>query len=145
MGSVGGGGCIKVVKILLDSNAFYWFMMKPEKFGRAASNRVELAPILYFSAASVFELSFKSQRLVRGKPSLELPKDFGSIAIAAGMEEIPVRTEHAALADSFLSFESGDPIDRMILSQALHEDAILITSDQKMLALGYDWIVDAKV
>jgi hypothetical protein len=33
----------------------------------------------------------------------------------------------------------------MILAQALHEDAILLTSDERMLALGHDWIIDAQV
>jgi hypothetical protein len=27
----------------------------------------------------------------------------------------------------------------------MHEDAILLTSDERMLALGFDWIVDAQV
>jgi len=134
-----------VVKLLLDSNVFYWYLVNPTKIGRAASNRLELAPKLYFSAASIFELTFKSQRLLRGKPALELPDNFGSIAIAAGMDEIPVRTEHSEAAKSFLGFEPGDPIDRMVLAQALHENAILLTADQKMLELGHDWIVDAQI
>jgi PIN domain nuclease of toxin-antitoxin system len=33
----------------------------------------------------------------------------------------------------------------MILAQAIHEKALLITSDEKMLALGHDWIIDAQV
>jgi PIN domain nuclease of toxin-antitoxin system len=49
------------------------------------------------------------------------------------------------MAKSFLDFGSGDPVDRMILAQALHENAVLLTSDQKMLAMGRDWIVDAQL
>jgi PIN domain nuclease of toxin-antitoxin system len=33
----------------------------------------------------------------------------------------------------------------MILAQALHENALLLTSDERMLALGHDWIVDAQI
>jgi PIN domain nuclease of toxin-antitoxin system len=133
-----------LVKILLDSNALYWALVKPAMLGPAARNRIDYASYLCFSAASVFELTLKS--LKSGEPQGRLlPEGFGLMAIAAGLHEIPLRTEHADLAKSFLSFGSGDPVDRMILAQALHENAILLTSDQKMLALGRDWIVDAQL
>jgi PIN domain nuclease of toxin-antitoxin system len=135
-----------MVKLMLDSNALIWALRSPEKLGRAARNRLELAPQLWFSAASIFELTVKSQKLDRhGKPFLRLSESFGAAILEAGFEEIPLRTEHAEAAQSFLSFESGDPIDRMILAQALHENALLLTSDERMLALGHDWIVDAQI
>jgi PIN domain nuclease of toxin-antitoxin system len=143
---MGGRGSIKVVKLLLDSNALLWALGSPEKLGPAARNRIELAPQLWFSAASIFELTLKSQKLGRnGKPALRLSEGFAAAAQEAGFEEIPVRTEHAESARSFLNYESGDPIDRMILAQAMHEDAILLTSDERLLALGFDWIVDAQI
>jgi PIN domain nuclease of toxin-antitoxin system len=135
-----------VVKLLLDSNALIWALRSPEKLGRAARTRIELAPHLWFSAASIFELTLKSQKLARnGKPALRLSQGFAAALLGAGFEEIPLRSQHAEAAKSFLGFESGDPIDRMILAQALHEEAILITSDERMLALGHDWIVDAQI
>lgn len=131
---------------LLDSNALYWYLYQPQALGKAALNRIEGAPILAFSAASVFELILKSQKLGKnGKPQIELQEGFAMMAIAAGLHEIPVRSEHSLAAIQFLGFESGDPIDRMILAQAAHERAILITSDAKMLALGLDWIIDAQL
>ncbi len=135
-----------MVKLLLDSNALIWVLRSPEKLGHAARNRIDLAPKLWFSAASIFELTLKSQKLGRnGKPALRLSEGFAAAAIGAGFEEIQLRAEHAEASKSFLSFESGDPIDRMILAQALHEEAILLTSDERMLALGHDWIVDAQL
>jgi PIN domain nuclease of toxin-antitoxin system len=143
---MGGRGPIQVVKLLLDSNALLWVLRSPEKLGPTARNRIELAPQLWFSAASIFELTLKSQKLGRnGKPALRLSEGFAAAALDAGFEEIPLRTEHAISSKSFLNYESGDPIDRMILAQALHEDAILLTSDERMLALGHDWIIDAQV
>jgi PIN domain nuclease of toxin-antitoxin system len=135
-----------VVKLFLDTNALYWALMKPHRLGRAATNRIELSNFVCFSAASVFELTLKSQQLGRnGRPKVTLPSGFGHTAIAAGFIEVPLRVEHAGETFSFLDFESGDPIDRMILAQAQHEDALLVTSDEKMLALGHDWIIDAQV
>jgi len=135
-----------VVKLLLDSNALLWVLRSPEKLGRAARNRIESAPQLWFSAASIFELTLKSQKLAKdGKPALRLSQGFAAAIVDAGFEEIPLLSEHAEAAKPFLGFESGDPIDRMILAQALHEQAILLTSDERMLALGHDWIVDAQI
>jgi PIN domain nuclease of toxin-antitoxin system len=135
-----------VVKLLLDSNALIWVLRSPEKLGHAARNRIDLAPQLWFSAASIFELTLKSQKFGRnGKPALRLSEGFAAAAQEAGFEEIQLRAEHAEASKSFLSFESGDPIDRMILAQALHEEAILLTSDERMLSLGHDWIVDAQL
>ena len=135
-----------MVKLLLDSNALIWVLRSPERLGRSARNRIELAPQLWFSAASIFELTLKSQKLGKnGKPILRLSEGFGSALLEAGFGEVPLLAEHAESAKSFLGFESGDPIDRMILAQALHEDALLLTSDERMLALGYAWIVDAQI
>lgn len=139
-----GGRTPAMVKVFLDSNALYWALIKPAMLGPAARNRIENAAHLCFSAASVFELTLKS--LKSGEPAGRLlPESFGLMAIAAGLHEVPLRTEHADLAKSFLDFGSGDPVDRMILAQALHENAVLLTSDQKMLAMNRDWIVDAQI
>ena len=135
-----------MVKLLLDSNALIWVLRSPEKLGRAARNRIDLAPQLWFSAASIFELTLKSQKLGRnGKPALRLSQGFAAAVIESGFEEMPLLAEHAEASKAFLGFESGDPIDRMILAQALSEDAVLLTSDERMLALGHDWIVDAQI
>lgn len=135
-----------MVKLLLDSNALIWVLRSPEKLGRAARNRIELAPQLWFSAASIFELTLKSQKLGKnGKPILQLSEGFGAALLDAGFGEISLQAAHAETAKSFLGFESGDPIDRMILAQALSEEAVLLTSDESMLALGYDWIIDAQL
>ena len=133
-------------KLLLDSNALLWVLSEPKKLGKLAQSRIASAAAPRYSAVTIFELTLKSQRLSKsGKPSLTLPKGFGALVNAAGFVEVPLRTEHAEASRSFLNFGSGDPVDRMILAQALHEKAILLTSDQKMLALGYDWIIDAQL
>lgn len=135
-----------MVKLLLDSNALIWVLRSPEKLGRAARNRIDLAPQLWFSSASIFELTLKSQKIGRnGKPALRLSQGFAAAVLEAGFEEMPLLAKHAEAAKAFLGFESGDPIDRMILAQALSEDAVLLTSNERMLALGHDWIVDAQL
>ena len=134
-----------MVRLLLDSNALLWVLGSPEKLGKLARSKIEAASELCFSAASIFELTFKSQKLGRsGLPLLQLRDDFLSAALAAGFMEIPIKAEHATGSKSFFGFESGDPFDRIILCQAKHEGALLVTSDEKMLAQGLDWIIDAQ-
>jgi PIN domain nuclease of toxin-antitoxin system len=134
-----------MVMVLLDSNALLWVLGSPEKLGKVARSKIEAASELCFSAASMFELTFKSQKLGRnGLPLLQLRDDFLSAVVAAGFTEIPVRSEHASDSKSFPAFESGDPFDRIILCQAKREGALLVTSDEKMLAQGLDWIIDAQ-
>jgi PIN domain nuclease of toxin-antitoxin system len=135
-----------MVKLLLDSNAFLWALRSPERLGKSARSKIEAASELCFSAASIFELTFKSQKLGRnGQPFLQLRDGFVYAAVEAGFTELPIRSEHASDSKSFMSFESGDPFDRMILCQAKHEGALLVTSDERMLALGLDWVIDAQL
>ncbi|MFM6967082.1 MAG: type II toxin-antitoxin system VapC family toxin [Rhodoluna sp.] len=135
-----------MVKLLLDSNALIWAVRSPEKLGRSARSRIERSPKLWFSAASIFELTLKSQKVGRdGKPLLRISDEFGAAVAAAGFQEIPLLAKHAETAKAFMSYESGDPFDRMILAQAFAEAAVLVTSDERMLALGLDWIIDAQL
>lgn len=133
-------------KLLLDSNALLWVLSEPHKLGRLARRLIERESSPHYSAVTIFELTLKSQIPSQsGKRALTLPNSFSELVNAVGFIEVPLRAEHADLANSFLDFGSGDPVDRMILAQALHENAVLLTSDQKMLAMNRDWIVDAQI
>ncbi len=135
-----------MAKLLLDSNALLWVLSEPHKLGRLARKRIEREASPCYSAVTIFELTLKSEiRSKSGKLALTLPNSFSELVKAVGFIEVPLRAEHADLAKSFLDYGSGDPVDRMILAQALHENAVLLTSDQKILAMGRDWIVDAQV
>lgn len=135
-----------MAKLLLDSNALLWVLSEPHKLGRLARQRIERESSPCYSAVTIFELTLKSEiRSKSGKLALTLPSAFSELVKAVGFIEVPLRAEHADLAKSFRDFGSGDPVDRMILAQALHENAALLTSDQKMLAMGRDWIIDAQL
>ena len=68
-----------MVKLLLDTNALLWAIRSPEKLGPVAKKRIELAPKIWFSAASIFELTLKSQKLGRNGTFLSCERypDFG--------------------------------------------------------------------
>jgi PIN domain nuclease of toxin-antitoxin system len=56
---------------------------------------------------------------------------------------LPMRAEDALEVLSFPSLTRHDPFDRLLLATTRAHGAKLITSDQKMLDLGFDWILDS--
>ena len=56
---------------------------------------------------------------------------------------LPLRAEDARETFSFPRLMSHDPFDRMILATARSHSAKLITSDRKILELGFDWVLDS--
>lgn len=61
-----------------------------------------------------------------------------------GARELPLNAQHAMQIGRFNSLVKHDPFDRLILAQAAAENLILITADQKLLELGFEWILDAR-
>ena len=74
-------------------------------------------------------------------PSLN---DFESDLKTREFTEQPFTAKHALNIARFGSLVRHEPFDRMILAQAASENCKLITADQKLLDLGFDWIVDAR-
>lgn len=56
---------------------------------------------------------------------------------------LPLRAEDALEVLSFPSLARHDPFDRLLLATTRAHGARLITSDRKMLDLGFDWILDS--
>lgn len=55
-----------------------------------------------------------------------------------------MRDTHAAVLAAFPELIDHDPFDRQIVAQAAVEGLRLLTSDERLLALGREWIMDAR-
>lgn len=55
-------------------------------------------------------------------------EDVLGAALAAGFEELPVRS-NVALRVAELPMHHGDPVDRLLVAQAMSEPATLLTAD----------------
>jgi PIN domain nuclease of toxin-antitoxin system len=55
--------------------------------------------------------------------------------VASGAEALPVTAEHAE-ATRDLPLHHRDPFDRMLVAQALLEDAVLLSADTRLDAYG---------
>jgi PIN domain nuclease of toxin-antitoxin system len=58
---------------------------------------------------------------------------------------LPFRVEDALETYSLPSLVRHDPFDRLILATAKARGAKLVTSDRKLLELGFDWILDSSL
>jgi len=55
--------------------------------------------------------------------------------VASGAEALPITAQHAE-ATRELPLRHRDPFDRLLVAQALVEDAVLISADQRLDAYG---------
>jgi len=117
------------MKLLLDTHAFIWWDSEPARLSPQALTLCQSAEnVLMFSVASAWEMQIKLQL---GKLKLSLPlKDIiesqqqtNQIAI------LPITIPHV-FALGNLPAHHKDPFDRLLIAQAIAEDAVLITGDK---------------
>ena len=114
--------------LLLDTHAFIWFDLSPEKLServiealRDEDNR------LYLSVASVWEMQIKIQ--------------LGKLRLEAGLTEtltrqqrvnqlylLDIKTDHIEQL-SHLQDHHRDPFDRLLIAQAMKQGYSLVTKD----------------
>jgi PIN domain nuclease of toxin-antitoxin system len=122
------------LRILLDTHILLWLANDPQRLPEARLAQLSQPDVdLLFSAASIWEIAIKAGR----HPTFRYDADaVVAEAVRAGIAELPVTARHAARVGSIASVHQ-DPFDRLLLVQAMTEPAILLTSDQALLAHGY--------
>lgn len=117
-----------LMKLLLDSHTFLWWDNDLGKLSPAALAACqESGNTLILSVASVWEMQIKVQL---GK--LKLPVALGDMVLnqqrVNQIELLPVNLEHV-LALGRLPIHHRDPFDRILIAQAVIEDATLLSRD----------------
>lgn len=111
---------------LLDTHVLLWLNSDIGRISQPVIAALDLADQVYYSAASVWEISIK--------------QSIGKIHIAAAISsfveqsrflELPVTTQYAEAAAK-LPLHHRDPFDRMLVVQAMIEDLTLITADRRL-------------
>ena len=120
-------------RYLLDSNAFIWAKIAPNVLASQAREIIEDSKnTLFVSAACLWELADKASK---GKlPEFELilrqqPDGLIGSLQQSGMQLMPIEVTHIETAYR-LPLLHRDPFDRMMIAQALTEDAIVISRDR---------------
>lgn len=118
------------MKLLLDTQLLLWAAGQPDRI--PAAMRKELGDPgneLIFSAASIWEVSIKNS-LGRDDFQVE-PRVLRRGLIDNGYTELPITSEHAVNTETLPPLHK-DPIDRILLAQALVEGITLLTTDSKV-------------
>ena len=116
------------MKVLLDTHAFLWLIQGDKRVSREAEAIfLERDNELFFSAASYWEICIK--------------QSLGKLGLTLGWQEI-LDTELAVNSISWLDIKKahcqgllhlpqhhGDPFDRLLISQAVAENMVLLSAD----------------
>jgi len=119
------------MRLLLDTNAFLWWASDDQHLGATASDAIQGADIVRISLVSLWEIAIK---ISVGKLQADIPALLTG-AERAGAILLPVTPGHCARL-ARLPVHHRDPFDRMLIAQAMEEQAALVTSDRQLAAYG---------
>jgi PIN domain nuclease of toxin-antitoxin system len=117
------------MRLLLDTQAFLWFLLDDERLSSRARTAIEQTEILYLSPASHWEIAIK---IALGKYVLPEPyTQFMERELATNnIAILPIEIGHTAQVTT-LPFHHRDPFDRLIIAQALAEKLPIVSSDSQ--------------
>lgn len=130
------------MRVLLDTNALWWLIDRPEnsRLGKSARAAILDAELLYVSSISIVEIRIKTMiGKAESRPDLMLD------ITRAGCRELVFSSAHADMLLDFPQLARHDPFDRMLLAQAAREGLIFLTADEVLLGLGLAYVRDARV
>jgi len=116
------------MKLLFDTHAFIWWDSDPSKLSpRILALCQDRSNLLLLSVASAWEIQIKQQlgKLELEAPLAELVQRQREVN---GVEVLPVLLDHV-LALHNMPPHHRDPFDRILIAQALAENATLVTND----------------
>jgi len=121
------------VNYLLDTNALLFWLEGSRRMTRLVQNElVDPTNRVFVSSVSAFEIAVKAslKRLILADTPARLLTPFFA---ASGLRPLQLTMQH-----SFGVFDlpphHSDPFDRLLVSQALHEEMTLVTSDRALAA-----------
>ncbi len=117
------------MKLLLDTHALIWASTDPNRLpAKVRHALIDPANLVLLSHICVLEMEIKVQT---GK--LVLSKSIDQIVAEQlqvnGMIELPQTLDHVR-GLRLLPLFHRDPFDRLLISQAIQEDALLVTDDR---------------
>lgn len=116
------------MKFLLDTHTFIWWDSEPDKLSKAVITACQDgANEIILSVISILEMQIKLQL---GKLKLRLPLKelIQSQQQTNNIEILSITLKHV-LAYGDLPIHHKDPFDRLLIAQAIVENAVLISHD----------------
>ena len=120
---------------MLDTHTVVWSALVPSDLSTRARDVIEdERNRIFFSPVTAMEIATKV-RLRKFELARPLVHDFCAQMTARRFVELPLTSDHAELAGSFVS-PNNDPWDRLLAAQARIEGLTLITRDGEMDGFG---------
>lgn len=115
---------------LLDTHVLLWALSQPGRLPSERRETIATTPdTVYFSAINIWEIAIK---VSLGRRHFDFsPERVQQLAEQAGFVELPVTARHAAKV-ARLPFHHRDPFDRLLVAQAIAEQATLLTVDSAL-------------
>ena len=127
------------MKALLDTHAFLWALLEPDKLSATARQLLEDdTTVVHVSAASAWEIATKF-RLGKLPGVKRVLTDYAGALQGLQATQLPVTSEHALKAGLW-AVAHRDPFDRMLAAQSALEKLPLISCDPVMTQFGIDAI-----
>ncbi len=115
---------------LLDTHAFLWFVSGDDQLPAKIRSKIEdVNKPCFLSAVSLWEITIKHQ-LGKLKLNISLEKLFEYVQ-RNQIEIIQITPDHL-LALSVLPYHHNDPFDRLIISQSIAENLVLVSRDTQL-------------
>lgn len=115
------------MRVLLDTSAFIWSAISPERLSKAAMKLLSSEETL----REVSPLSLSEIAIKHAKGKLKFPKEDVYAAISELKARVLAYTASHANRLFDIPQHHSDPFDRMIIAQALAEDIPIVTSDSQ--------------
>ena len=116
------------MKLLLDTHTFIWWDSSPQKLSpKALALCQNPENILLLSIGSIWEMQIKIQ-LGKLSLNLPLPELIESQQQTNNIEVLPINLTHLFTLDSLPNHHKY-PFDRLLISQAIVENAVLVSGD----------------
>ncbi|WP_066801784.1 type II toxin-antitoxin system VapC family toxin [Moraxella oblonga] len=116
---------------LLDTHIALWLIQNHEKLNKEAKS-ILLNPQnkIWFSVVNIWEMSIKHKKGDAQKEIIE-PNLFYQSLLERNYKQLDINAYHT-LAVKDLPLIHKDPFDRMLIAQAMSENLILMTADEKI-------------
>jgi PIN domain nuclease of toxin-antitoxin system len=127
------------MRILIDTQAWVWWLIEPRKLSRDAIALLEdRQTTVYLSTVCVWEVVIKyavGKLVLPAAPAIMVPRSMAD----DGLVELPIEHRHA-LQVTHLPLHHRDPFDRVIIAQAQVEGMPILTADRQFARYDVDVI-----
>lgn len=119
------------MRLLVDAHVLLWWLADDPALDAGARDAIgDGQNWVGASAATVWEIGIK-----RALGKLDAPGDLVGALAASHIEPLSITVQHAAAAAE-LPRHHDDPLDRMLVAQAVTEGLTIVTRDPRIAAYG---------